>query len=193
MRVIPLLAIATVGLTLAACQKKADAAGAAPGASAAPSAPAAAGPATLPHRKAGLWKLDIAMEGPPPMTQSSQVCLDEATEAKLTVFSGQMGKSNCSNESISRGLDGSWKFSGTCDLGAAGKVESTGVATGDFSSRYTVKLHSTTTGASVARMNGTHDITMTGEWTGPCAPGQKGGDMILPNGMKVNMMGARGG
>src|SRR4051812_33703517 len=117
MRVVPLFALAAVGLALAACQKKADAT-AAPGAAASVSTTsAAAGPTTLPHRKAGLWKLSISVQGPTPMTQTFQTCLDEAAEAKMSVWSSQMGKGACNSSAVEHQLDGSWKFSGSCDMG----------------------------------------------------------------------------
>ena len=37
-------------------------------------------------------------------------------------------------------------------------------------------------------MNGAHKMAIDAAWTGPCAAGQKGGDMILPNGMTVNIL-----
>jgi hypothetical protein len=29
---------------------------------------------------------------------------------------------------------------------------------------------------------------MTATWTGPCKPGMKGGDVIMSNGMKINLL-----
>jgi hypothetical protein len=31
-------------------------------------------------------------------------------------------------------------------------------------------------------------MTMTAKWLGPCAAGQRPGDMIMPNGMKMNIL-----
>ncbi len=30
-------------------------------------------------------------------------------------------------------------------------------------------------------------MTITSTWTGPCAPGQRGGDLIMANGQKINL------
>jgi hypothetical protein len=44
------------------------------------------------------------------------------------------------------------------------------------------------TGAPVTTLNGRHQIVITATWLGPCKAGQRGGDMIMSNGMKINMM-----
>jgi hypothetical protein len=37
-------------------------------------------------------------------------------------------------------------------------------------------------------MNGTHDMTLEASWQGPCPAGMQPGDMLLPGGMKNNML-----
>jgi hypothetical protein len=73
-------------------------------------------------------------------------------------------------------------------MGARGKVSTTGVIKGDFNSNYTVTMDSQITGSPTAQMNGDHKMTIAATWLGPCAPGQKGGDMIFPNGMVRNTL-----
>jgi len=61
------------------------------------------------------------------------------------------------------------------------------VTTGDFNSAYTTK---TTTkqegGPAMPGMGGNNATTIEARWTGPCEPGQRPGDIIMANGMKVN-------
>jgi hypothetical protein len=56
------------------------------------------------------------------------------------------------------------------------------VITGSFDSEYTM----TVTGHA----DGEPDrpaVTMSAKWLGPCAADQRPGDMIMPNGMKMNI------
>ena len=59
---------------------------------------------------------------------------------------------------------------------------------GDLNSGYTEEIDTQYSGSPVAAVNGEHKMTITATWLGPCAPGQRGGDLILPNGMKRNML-----
>lgn len=169
-------------LALAACQQKTEA----PTTAATGEAPAAAASASMtgpPRRKAGLWTQTVTTQG---MTQTSKICLDEATEAKMTVWGQQMNKELCPKNEVTPGVGG-WSFASECNMGAAGKISTTGTATGDFNARYMVKATSVTTGSSMAQANGTHNLEMTGTWEGPCPAGMKPGDMTLPGGVTVNL------
>jgi hypothetical protein len=174
--------------SLAACSKPA-AGPAGPSSAAAGPAPVASGPLTadqIPHRKPGLWSQTMAMDGAaggPGM----QFCVDAASEARTSLAAQNIPGAKCDNQ-LSRNLDGSLSVSGSCDMGANGKVQSTGVIKGDFNTGYTMTMDSTYSGSPVQAMNGKHTMTITAAWTGPCAPGEKGGDIILPNGMKVNAL-----
>jgi len=203
MRVVILTgAVALAALSLAACNRKPAepaASGAEPAATAAPAAAtAASGPTALPRRKPGLWRTSITTEGGPAGARghSSDMCIDEAVEEKLTVVGGQTGREACKTYDFNRNLDGSFSFHSVCDMGPSGTIDSSGSITGDFNSAYKVSLKSTTSGASVAQMNGSHVMTVDSQRLGPCKSGQRGGDMVLSNGMTMNvidMMNARKG
>ena len=175
------LAAATSLMALTACGKTGEEAKAPAAADAA--MPAAA---TLPNpiRKAGLWSHTISSEG---RDQVMTVCFDDAMAKEMAVMGQQMGQSMCSQQSMTP-IPGGWKFNSTCDMGQGGKVVSEGQATGDFNSKIVVNTTSTTTGSSMAQMNGKSEMTMTAEWKGPCPAGSRAGDMTLPGGMKVNML-----
>lgn len=167
-------------LALAACQKKTDATAALGDA---PKAAVAAQMTSPPKRKPGLWAQTIATGG---MTQTMKLCLDEATEAKLTVWGQQVGKDICAKNEITPTVGG-WSFTSACDMGAAGKVSTTGKATGDFNSKYVIKATSVTTGSSMAQANGTHEMEMTGTWEGACPATMKPGDMTMAGGVTINI------
>jgi len=176
------VSLLAAGGSLAACQKKTEAAktGEAPQASAKAPAPLSGPPA----RKPGLWTQTVSTGG---MTQTSKMCLDAATDKEISAW-GQQGASDiCSKNSVTP-TPGGWKFESVCDMGGgAGQIATTGQATGDFNSKYTVKATSVTSGAAAAQMNGTHEMTVEAAWEGPCPAGMKAGDVSLPGGMTINL------
>jgi hypothetical protein len=186
MRTLILTSVAV--LALAACQKQAAQPAPAPAASA-PSA-SAAGPLEAPHRRAGLWEQTISNDGKALPMGAMRFCIDAASEAKVKDFGSsgfaQKAESNCSQHSVSRGLDGSWHFATTCQIASGGTIVSDGTASGDFSSGYKMHMETTTTGATYAAANGHHVIEIAGRWAGPCPAGMAGGDVMLSNGMKIN-------
>ncbi|MBU1378662.1 MAG: DUF3617 family protein [Alphaproteobacteria bacterium] len=181
MRMVAVLGVSL--LALAACSKKDDKTAAATGEASPAAASASSGPMAPPKRKPGLWAQTATSQG---STQSMTLCLDEATEAKLTVWGGQATADMCPKNVITR-TPGGFTFDSECNLGGAGKVVTKGVATGDFNSKYVIKATSVTTGSSMAQANGTHDMEMTGEWKGACPAGAKPGDMSLPGGVTMNI------
>ena len=179
-------------VALAACKKPAPANAAAASAAPAASTTTASGPLTasqMPHRKPGLWRQVMTMDGASPSGPGMQLCIDEASEAKMSAFAQRMpGAGHCPPAQFTRNLDGTVSFSESCDTGANGKTSTTGVIKGDFNSGYTETMDTQYSGSPVAQLNGAHKMIITATWLGPCAPGQKGGDLILANGMKRNML-----
>jgi len=182
MRVVAVLGVGL--LALAACSKKPeDKTAAATGETAPAAANAPAGPVTLPKRKPGLWSHTVAASG---ATQQMQICIDADTDAKMSLWGQAVGKDMCSKNSITA-TPGGYAFESECDMGNMGHVVSKGAVTGDFSSAYTVKTTSTTTGSSMPQANTTSEMTLTAKWEGACPAGMKGGDITLPGGVKINM------
>jgi hypothetical protein len=174
-------------VSLVACNGSGSAGGASSAATVAagpPSGPLTAG--QIPHRKPGLWKQTIAMDGAAAGPGFTELCVDAASEAQMSMAAQNIPGAHCEAPQFTRNLDGTLTFTGSCDMGSNGKVQTTGTLKGDFNSGYTATIASTTSGSPVPAMNGAHTMVITAVWTGPCAPGQVGGDMILANGMKVN-------
>ncbi len=169
-------------LALAACQQKQETeAATGSGAPAASNAPA--GPVAPPKRKPGLWTQTMASSG---MSQTVKICLDAATEAKMTVWGQQVNQDMCAKNSFAP-APGGWTFDSACDLGSMGKVVTRGTVSGDFNSRYVIKATSTTTGSTMAEANRTDTMEITGVWEGACPAGMAPGDMTLPGGMTMNL------
>jgi hypothetical protein len=198
MRVLTLAGLsALTALGLAACGRHPGASSSAPASgapaassAAAKAAPNAAAPAALPakpRRKPGLWEQHLSLGGTD-MVQTSQICIDDITEQKLSMFGAQINRQNCKVYQLKRKTGGSWAFSSVCNMGSGGTVTTAGTVTGDFATAYKVRSDTTTVGAVVPQMNGDRKVDIDAAWRGPCKPGQKGGDMVLPNGMKVNLL-----
>ena len=144
-------ALTAAGLTglalfaLTACHRH-DEASSAPAASNA--AIASATPATTPppvvaddrpHREPGLWEQHISVDGHEGV-QTIQLCIDKASDGKLSLYSARAAAGHCDTNQIMRKTDGSWAFSSVCDMGSGGKVTTAGTITGDVSRAYTLEF-----------------------------------------------------
>ena len=172
-------------LALGACNKPvATPGGAAAGPEAQPVKVAGTAPFAPPKRRPGLWTQTVSM---PHMKQATKLCLDEAAEAKLSVWGAQTGKQICDQVSVTPQAGG-WSFHSVCSLGTAGKTTTEGQATGDFNSHYQIEASSVTEGAATAQMNGAHKMSIEAVWEGPCPAGMVPGDMQMANGMTFNVL-----
>jgi len=184
------LVLTAVGLlALSACNKKpaqTPQAPAAPGSTPSVAAPApAAAPASMPARTPGLWEQKVSSRG---MTQVSRICLDKAVEQRFTVWGQHAGQGACSRTRLAPRAGGGWEFASSCDMGENGRTETRGQVSGDFAKAYKVSAESTIAGARAPQMNGTRAMTLEASWQGPCPAGMAPGDMLLPGGLKINMM-----
>jgi hypothetical protein len=178
-------------LSVAACNKPAPGGSASAPAAAAPAAPTSGSISleSLPHRRPGLWRQTMVMEGMPQGMPETQLCIDAPSEAKMSLMGQQMSHEHCETPQFSRNLDGSITFSSTCDFGgAAGKTVSHGTISGDFNSSYTTVIDSTHSGGAGPEGNRANKMTITSTRIGECQPGQKGGDMIMPGGRTMNLL-----
>ena len=139
-------------------------------------APAFAG--DLPARKAGLWQVDTTVAG---HTVSMKQCIDAQTDQIMQARFASLPQHNCSKHDVQKS-EGRITIDSVCSI--AGRT-TTGhaVITGSFDSAYTMVMTSEVKGIPTPR-----NITMTAKWLGPCAAGQKPGDMVLPNGRTVNII-----
>jgi hypothetical protein len=137
----------------------------------------------MPARKPGLWEMKISMEGRNLPVPAAQHCIDAATDKQMQ----QMGEgmSKCSKQEVTN-VGGKMVFDSVCQVGTMTST-SHGEITGSFDSAYTVKMTSKRDGAPIPGMPPTTNMTIEAKWLGPCKPDQKPGDMIMGNGMKMNI------
>ena len=149
-------------------------------------APAAA--ADLPARKPGLWELKMAFEGGNLPAQTAEHCIDAETDKLMSATGGSVVQEMCSKPDIQKTGD-TITVDSTCKIGPYA-TSSHAVITGDFNSAYTIKVTSKREGGpAVPGMpaDGTSNMTVEGKWLGPCAADQKPGDIIMSNGVKMNI------
>ena len=141
----------------------------------------------LPPRKAGLWDVKMNIEGRNlPMTGMQQ-CVDAETDKLMNSIGGGM-RENCSKQDVQK-VGSTIVVDSVCKIGEA-TTTSHGVITGDFNSAYTVKVTSKHTGGPAIPgrpADGTTTMTIEAKWTGACKSDQKPGDIIMSNGMKMNI------
>ncbi|MEP7030356.1 MAG: DUF3617 family protein [Pseudolabrys sp.] len=155
-------------------------------------APAAA--LEMPQRKAGLWEMTMDFEGRQMPTTVMKHCVDAATDKLMNSNFGGMSQEACSKQDVTRSgntmtVDSVCKFSDATTTSHA-------VISGSFDSAYTVDMTSTREGGRPIPGKPTPDLPATGgmhmkvaaKWLGPCAAGQKPGDIIMANGRTMNIL-----
>ena len=137
----------------------------------------------LPIRKAGLWELKMVRTGGTMPDMTMQHCTDASTDKQMST-SFSPGKETCSRQDIQKTAAG-YISDSVCSV-AGMTITSHAEITGDFNSAYTVK----STSRSESAIGGTRDSTTTIEakWVGACKADQKPGDIVMPGGMKINVM-----
>jgi hypothetical protein len=139
----------------------------------------------LPPRKAGLWELKMAFEGGGLPAQTFQHCIDAATDKQMNEMSAGARADQCSKKDVKRSGN-TTTIDSVCNMGA-GNQTTRAVITGDFNSAYTMKVNSKRDGPAVPGLPAETNMTMEVKWLGPCKADQKPGDMIMGNGMKMNI------
>src|SRR5579859_3131685 len=137
--------------------------------------------AELPTRKAGLWEVQMSFENRNVPGQTIQQCIDASTDQMMQSSAGPFAQEACSKRDVARSGN-TMTIDSTCTI--AGKTASSrAVVTGSFDSAYTMTVTSQSEGMPGGKMS----MTMSAKWLGPCTGDQKPGDIIMGNGMKINV------
>lgn len=130
--------------------------------------------ADMPKRKSGLWEMKTQMEGMPspgPM----QMCVDQNTD-NLMQDKARAEKVNCSAMDVKQ-AGGRTTIHSVCKHEGT-TVTTDGIITGDFASGYRSDMKMRYSPAQEG-MKDMH-VIQEAKWLGPCKPGQKAGDIIMP-------------
>jgi hypothetical protein len=150
--------------------------------------PAAAAAAELPTRKAGLWEIRMAFEGGNIPVRTMQQCTDADTDKLMMSDFGNTAAQACSKRDIQI-AGATITIDSVCSFGGM-TTTSHAVITGSFNSAYTVKVTSKREGGPALppglAPDGETRMSLQGTWLGPCAAGQRPGDIIM-DGRTINM------
>jgi hypothetical protein len=138
----------------------------------------------LPIRKAGLWEMKMVRTGGSVPDMTMQHCTDASTDKQMST-SFSPGKETCARQDIQKTASG-YVSDTVCSV-AGMTITSHAEITGDFNSAYTVKSTSRTEGApsGVPRESAT---TIEAKWLGACKADQRPGDIVMPGGVKMNIL-----
>jgi len=135
----------------------------------------------LPSRKPGLWQVTTSIENSSAPARVIRQCIDAGTDQMLQSNAGPFAPAACPAREV-RSAANSVTIDSTCTV--AGKTATAhAVATGSFDSAYTM----TVTSQSEEIPGGKMVMTMEAKWLGACAADQKPGDIVMSNGMKINV------
>jgi len=141
--------------------------------------------AELPARKSGLWELKMTMEGRGAAMPTVQHCIDAATDKQMNQMGGSGRTEQCSKKDVQ--VSGNTiTVDSVCEFGSGMSATSHAVVTGDFNSAYVMKVNSKRTGGP-AGMPAESNMTIEAKWLGPCKADQRPGDIVMNNGMKMNI------
>jgi hypothetical protein len=137
----------------------------------------------LPTRKPGLWEVTLHMASGKMPPQLMKFCTDAATDAQLYQLGMSAAQGMCSRNDIQRSGN-VVTMDSECKMGEMKMTtHSVMTFTGDAAYKTDIRSH------SEPPMMGRSDSSMTQDarWTGPCPADMQPGDMIGPNGMKMNL------
>jgi hypothetical protein len=137
-------------------------------------------------RRAGLWRQTVTRDGKSTPFGAIRICVDEATDAKMTMIGRAVGGSRCTR-AVEKQADGSLRFHSICKFGHGGVVDSTGAAWSDSAAAFHLHADSTITGSIYRPLNGAHATDVSARYVGPCPSDMTPGEAIIGPGLKVNL------
>jgi Protein of unknown function (DUF3617) len=135
----------------------------------------------LPSRKPGLWQVKTIIDHRDAQARTVEQCIDGATDEMLQSNAGPIAASACLRRNVTR-AENSMSIDSTCTLGGK-PATAHAVISGSLDSAYTMQV----TSESGDLPGGKMVMMMEAKWLGPCAADQKPGDVIMGNGVKVNI------
>lgn len=144
----------------------------------------------FPARKAGLWQVTMTMPSMKMPSNETKMCIDAASDAALQKLGMETAGTVCSRKDISR--SGSVVTSDSvCSMGNR-QITSHAVMTFTGNTAYHTDIKSHIDPPMTA---GREDSTMSqdAKWVGPCPADMKPGDILMPNGVKINLIEAKPG
>ena len=136
----------------------------------------------LPKRKSGLWEMTMIGDQTNGQPQTVTTCVEQKTDTGLTSsFGGKIPK-NCKQPTLKKSA-GSFIITSACKF-TDSNVTTVAILSGDTNSAYKIDRTSTYTPPNKGRKESKQSITA--KWLSACKADQRPGDMIMPDGSKIN-------
>ncbi|MFM1846824.1 MAG: hypothetical protein RL417_298 [Pseudomonadota bacterium] len=126
----------------------------------------------LPTRKPGLWKMTVESDGE---TQSSDHCVDAATDKKMQEMGQGVMGGKCAKNEVKRSSSG-YTIDSECTFGGS-KMISKAEFKGNFDSGYEGTIDAKFEPPFLGQTAST--TKMSAKFQGPCQAGQKPGDIVM--------------
>lgn len=137
----------------------------------------------LPKRKSGLWDIKVSRTGSNRPPQAMQMCIDQKTDSMAQQLGESVAREACSKHEIRR--EGNKVVADSvCKIGESTATSRT-VFSGDFERTYRGEIRTKYEPPLMGRAEGL--TLIEAKWIGACKADQQPGDMIMPNGMKINV------
>jgi hypothetical protein len=137
----------------------------------------------LPKRKSGLWEMTMIGEQTNGQPQTVTTCVEQKTDTGLTSsFGGKIPK-NCKPPTLKKSA-GTYVITSACKF-TDSNVTTVAILSGDMNSAYKIDRTSTYNPPNKGRKESKQAITA--KWLSPCKADQRPGDMIMPDGTKINI------
>lgn len=137
----------------------------------------------FPPRKAGLWQIDMSMPGGPMPGQQMKMCIDAATDAEMYKMGMNASQGMCDKPDISRSGN-TVTVNSSCKVG---ETKATTRAVTKFTGDTAYHTDVTTKFDPPMQGRGEQAMAQDAKWTGPCPADMTAGDVVMGNGMKMNM------
>jgi hypothetical protein len=138
-----------------------------------------------PKRKSGLWELKRTSTMTHDQPRVYQMCVDQASDDAFQKLAEGAQSERCKATAPKRD-GGKLLIDAVCEIGNSEPSTATthAVITGNFDSAY--RIESKSTFKPPLRGKAESTSVMEAKWTGPCKPDMRPGDVIMPNGHKIN-------
>ena len=134
-----------------------------------------------PARKPGLWEVKTTIQNSSAPPRVVRQCIDAATDELSQSIAGPFSAAVCAERKVQRSAD-AVTVDSSCSMGGK-PAHAHAVVTGSFDSTYTMMVAA----ESELLPGGKMTMTMEGKWFGACMADQRPGDIIMGNGVKVNI------
>jgi Protein of unknown function (DUF3617) len=138
----------------------------------------------LPKRKSGLWEMTMVGDQTNGQPQTVTTCVEKKTDTGFTSSFGDKLPKNC-KEPVVKKSAGTFIITSFCKF-TDSNVTTTAVLSGDMNSAYKIERTSNYNPPNKGKKESKQ--TITAKWLSACKADQRPGDMIMPDGSKVNII-----